>query len=81
MLHKAIAAVEDENDKLEGVLKNNIDFNVPRPCSEGGFRIAGQVVSCPSRKCRQLPVIRCMISRTLFSGRTTSNGKQNSVLK
>ena len=27
MLNKAIAAVEDENDDLDGVLKNNIDFN------------------------------------------------------
>ena len=27
MLNKAIAAVEDENDALDGVLKNNIDFN------------------------------------------------------
>ncbi len=27
MLNKAIAAVEDENDSLTGVLKNNIDFN------------------------------------------------------
>ena len=27
MLNKAIASVEDENDKLAGVLKNNIDFN------------------------------------------------------
>ena len=27
MLNKAIAAIEDENDKLDGVLKNNIDFN------------------------------------------------------
>lgn len=27
MLNKAIAAVEDENDALAGVLKNNIDFN------------------------------------------------------
>jgi type I restriction enzyme M protein len=27
MLNKAIAAVEDENDNLAGVLKNNIDFN------------------------------------------------------
>ena len=27
MLNKAIAAVEDENAKLAGVLKNNIDFN------------------------------------------------------
>ena len=27
MLNKAIAAVEDENAKLVGVLKNNIDFN------------------------------------------------------
>ena len=27
MLNKAIAAIEDENDSLDGVLKNNIDFN------------------------------------------------------
>ena len=27
MLNKAIAAVEDENDALNGVLKSNIDFN------------------------------------------------------
>ena len=27
MLNKAIAAIEDENDALDGVLKNNIDFN------------------------------------------------------
>ncbi len=27
MLNKAIAAVENENDNLDGVLKNNIDFN------------------------------------------------------
>ena len=27
MLNKAIAAIEDENDALEGVLKNNINFN------------------------------------------------------
>ena len=27
MLNKAIAAIEDENDELEGVLKNNINFN------------------------------------------------------
>ncbi len=27
MLNKAIAAVEDENDALAGVLKNNINFN------------------------------------------------------
>ena len=27
MLNKAIAAVEDENDSLAGVLKSNIDFN------------------------------------------------------
>ena len=27
MLNKAIAAIEDGNDSLEGVLKNNIDFN------------------------------------------------------
>lgn len=27
MLNKAIAAIEDENDKLAGVLKNNINFN------------------------------------------------------
>lgn len=28
MLNKATAAIEDENDALNGVLKNNIDFNV-----------------------------------------------------
>ena len=38
MLNKAIAAVEDENDKLEGVLKNNIDFNAVR----GQTRISDQ---------------------------------------
>ena len=27
MLNKAIAALEDDNDSLQGVLKNNIDFN------------------------------------------------------
>jgi type I restriction enzyme M protein len=31
MLNKAIAAVEEENDALAGVLKNNIDFNAIRP--------------------------------------------------
>jgi type I restriction enzyme M protein len=30
MLNKAIAAVEDENDNLNGVLKNNINFNALR---------------------------------------------------
>ena len=30
MLNKAIAAIEDENDGLDGVLKNNIDFNAVR---------------------------------------------------
>jgi type I restriction enzyme M protein len=30
MLNKAIAAVEDENDALAGVLKNNIDVNAAR---------------------------------------------------
>jgi len=30
MLNKAIAAVEDENDALAGVLKNNIDFNAAK---------------------------------------------------
>ena len=30
MLNKAIAAVEDENDSLTGVLKNNIDFNAAK---------------------------------------------------
>jgi type I restriction enzyme M protein len=28
MLNKALAAIEDSNDDLDGVLKNNIDFNV-----------------------------------------------------
>lgn len=30
MLSKAIAAIEDNNDSLEGVLKNNIDFNAKK---------------------------------------------------
>ena len=30
MLNKALAAVEDENDSLGGVLKNNIDFNAAK---------------------------------------------------
>ena len=30
MLNKAIAAIEDANDALVGVLKNNIDFNVTK---------------------------------------------------
>jgi type I restriction enzyme M protein len=30
MLNKALAAVEDENDSLAGVLKNNIDFNATK---------------------------------------------------
>ena len=28
MLNKALAAIEDNNDALDGVLKKNIDFNV-----------------------------------------------------
>jgi type I restriction enzyme M protein len=38
MLNKAIAAVEDENDALAGVLKNNIDFNAVK----GKTKIADQ---------------------------------------
>jgi len=38
MLNKAIAAVEDENDVLAGVLKNNIDFNAVK----GKTKIADQ---------------------------------------
>ncbi|MGS0686529.1 type I restriction-modification system subunit M [Nakamurella sp. GG22] len=38
MLNKAIAAIEDENDSLSGVLKNNIDFNAVK----GKTRIADQ---------------------------------------
>jgi len=30
MLNKALAAVEDANDALAGVLKNNIDFNATK---------------------------------------------------
>ena len=30
MLNKALAAIEDENDALAGVLKNNIDFNATK---------------------------------------------------
>ena len=49
------------------------------PCTKDGFPPAGRIPSCLLRECRHWPVSRCMISRTLFSGRTTSNGKQNSV--
>lgn len=38
MLNKAIAAIEDENDALSGVLKNNIDFNAVK----GKTKIADQ---------------------------------------
>ena len=38
MLNKAIAAVEDENDSLAGVLKSNIDFNAVK----GRTKIADQ---------------------------------------
>lgn len=38
MLNKAIAAIEDENDALVGVLKNNIDFNAVK----GKTKIADQ---------------------------------------
>ena len=38
MLNKAIAAVEEENDALAGVLKNNIDFNAVK----GKTKIADQ---------------------------------------
>ena len=38
MLNKAIAAIEDENDQLAGVLKNNIDFNAVK----GKTKIADQ---------------------------------------
>ncbi len=38
MLNKAIAAIEDENDQLAGVLKNNIDFNAMK----GKTKIADQ---------------------------------------
>jgi len=38
MLNKAIAAIEDENDALAGVLKNNIDFNAVK----GKTKIADQ---------------------------------------
>ena len=38
MLNKAIAAIEDENDALAGVLKNNIDFNAVK----GRTKIADQ---------------------------------------
>lgn len=38
MLNKAIAAIEDENDALAGVLKNNIDFNAIK----GKTKIADQ---------------------------------------
>ncbi len=37
-LNEAIAAIEDENDALSGVLKNNIDFNAVK----GRTKISGQ---------------------------------------
>ena len=49
------------------------------PCTKDGFPPAVRMPSYPLRECRHWSVRRCMISRTLFSGCTTSNGKQNSV--
>ena len=37
MLNKAIAAIEDENDALAGVLKNNIDFNAVKGARDSSF--------------------------------------------
>jgi type I restriction enzyme M protein len=53
MLNKAIAAIEDENDALAGVLKNNIDFNAVK----GKTKIADQkrvstiLCKCPEGYC------------------------------
>lgn len=41
MLNKALAAIEDENDALHGVLKNNIDFNAGKG-KEGNARVSDQ---------------------------------------
>ncbi len=41
MLNKALAAVEDANDALTGVLKNNIDFNA----TKGKTKIPDQKVN------------------------------------
>ena len=41
MLNKALAALEDENDALAGVLKDNIDFNAGKG-KEGRTRISDQ---------------------------------------
>jgi len=41
MLNKALAAIEDENDSLHGVLKSNIDFNAGKG-KDGKTRITDQ---------------------------------------
>ena len=41
MLNKALAAIEEENDSLYGVLKSNIDFNAGKG-KEGKVRISDQ---------------------------------------
>lgn len=41
MLNKALASIEDENDALQGVLKNNIDFNAGKG-KEGSARVTDQ---------------------------------------
>jgi len=41
MLNKALAAIEDENELLHGVLKNNIDFNAGKG-KEGASRVSDQ---------------------------------------
>jgi type I restriction enzyme M protein len=41
MLNKALGALEDENDALHGVLKNNIDFNAGKG-KDGKIRITDQ---------------------------------------
>ncbi|APF16814.1 type I restriction-modification system, M subunit [Caldithrix abyssi DSM 13497] len=41
MLNKALAAIEDENELLHGVLKNNIDFNAGKG-KEGAARVSDQ---------------------------------------
>ena len=41
MLNKALAAIENENDSLAGVLKDNIDFNAGKG-KEGRTRVSDQ---------------------------------------
>lgn len=58
MLNKAIAAIEDENDSLAGVLKNNINFNEIKgktkiPDQKWKDLLTGKVRVTPLLKCEE----------------------------